>query len=104
MDTCLVQSTACGKTSTVEQLDGTENAMRPHFVARGPVVTSGHGWGQPRPWARAFQVSNLVQVMLCFEKSQSMICANSLCILGYGQWWKEHVCLLNCQQCLHEDS
>ena len=41
----------CGETSTVEQLDGTENAMRPRFVVRGPGVTSGHGWGQPRPWA-----------------------------------------------------
>lgn len=25
--------------------------MRPRFVVRGPGVTSGHGWGQPRPWA-----------------------------------------------------
>ena len=41
----------CGETSTVEQLDGTENAMRPRFVVCGPGVTSGHGWGQPRPWA-----------------------------------------------------
>ena len=41
----------CGETSTVEQFDGTENAMRPRFVVRGPGVTSGHGWGQLRPWA-----------------------------------------------------
>lgn len=47
LGTCPVQSTVCGE--SVEQLDGTENA-RPRFVIRGPGVTSGHGWGQPRPW------------------------------------------------------